>query len=623
MDLEAALDLAIRLAREAGAHLLAEFHRPGGPRGDRKKSPADREAEVRIREAIRTAFPDHGFRAEEDPAENLLPRDPDGSIWLVDPNDGTAAAHDGWRGASVSIALLARRRPVLGVVFAYAAPDDRGDLIAWAQGRGPIVRSGRPVVRPSWSSDLRADHTVLVSHVADRLSLANATRAAPARFAPTPSLAWRLARAACGDAEGVVSIATPQEHDLAAGHALVIAAGGVLVDETGREVAYDEAGKIRVQRVFAGSPAVARALAGRGWEALLSEPRPAPEPRDLVWPSPDTHVRDAGRLSRAQGTLLGQLAGDALGSLVEFESPESIAGRYPDGVRRIEDGGTWDTIAGQPTDDSELALALARSLVDAGRFDDEAVARAYVDWLASQPFDIGSTTRQALQAGAAARGRGEPVADAARRGGNRSSQANGALMRVSPLGIFGCGSAADDVAEWARRDAALTHPNGVCLDASAIFAVAVARAVAAGGTPAEIHAHAVDWGRRARIEETVLRAVEEAASGPPSEMVTQQGWVLKALRNAFHRLLAAPSLEEGVVATVGAGGDTDTNAAIAGALLGAVHGREAIPAQWRDRVLTCRPIRGLAGVRHPRPRIDWPVDALVLAERLAFLAGQR
>ena len=68
-------------------------------------------------------------------------------------------------------------------------------------------------------------------------------------------------------------------------------------------------------------------------------------------------------LSRAQGCLLGQLTGDALGSLVEFQSPHVIRCNYPEGVREMVDGGTWNTIAGQPTDDSEMALLLARMLV--------------------------------------------------------------------------------------------------------------------------------------------------------------------------------------------------------------------------------------------------------------------
>ena len=73
-------------------------------------------------------------------------------------------------------------------------------------------------------------------------------------------------------------------------------------------------------------------------------------------------------LSRAQGCLLGQLAGDSLGSLVEFKDGRTIRSMYPVGVRQLADGGVWNTLARQPTDDSEMALALARSLVRNGSF---------------------------------------------------------------------------------------------------------------------------------------------------------------------------------------------------------------------------------------------------------------
>jgi len=69
------------------------------------------------------------------------------------------------------------------------------------------------------------------------------------------------------------------------------------------------------------------------------------------------------------------------------------------------------------------------------------------------------------------------------------------------------------------------------------------------------------------------------------------------------------------------GGDTDTNAAIAGALLGAVYGLDAIPAQWKDKVLSCRPEDGLKDGRHPRPECFWPVDALQVAESLLRTSG--
>src|SRR6202012_1691834 len=127
-------------------------------------------------------------------------------------------------------------------------------------------------------------------------------------------------------------------------------------------------------------------------------PEPRREPRvALARP----RAADPPALDRAIGCLLGQVIGDALGSLVEFQPAAAIARAYPDGVRDLRDGGTWNTIAGQPTDDSELALALARALAGRASYDAGGVAEAYGRWFAPAPFDCGSTTARAL--GAAAR----------------------------------------------------------------------------------------------------------------------------------------------------------------------------------------------------------------------------
>lgn len=96
-----------------------------------------------------------------------------------------------------------------------------------------------------------------------------------------------------------------------------------------------------------------------------------------------------------------------------------------------------------------------------------------------------------------------------------------------------------------------------------------------------------------------MDAIYGVAEAPPAGYVQQQGWVLIAFRNALWQLLHAPSLEAGVVGTVTRGGDTDTNAAICGALLGAVYGIDAFPAQWLDRVLNCQPKSGHPGVHRP------------------------
>ena len=308
---------------------------------------------------------------------------------------------------------------------------------------------------------------------------------------------------------------------------------------------------------------------------------------------------EAGMLSRATGCLLGQLTGDALGGLVEFREPADIRREYPGGVRDLADGGTCDTIAGQPTDDSEMALLLARMLVDQGRYDAEEARKVYVYWLDSDPFDCGMTVASGL------RGRLNPA-----------SQANGAMMRVSPLGIFGANHDLQRVAQWAQEDAALTHPNPVCRQANALFVMAIAHAIRTGAGPGELHRHILDWARAMDVDASLMQAATGAADAPPGEYVHQQGWVLIAFRNALWQLLHAGSFENGVVDSVMRGGDTDTNAAICGSLLGAVYGKDAVPARWTEILLSCRPAAGRPNVRHPRPECFWPVDALELAQRL-------
>jgi ADP-ribosyl-[dinitrogen reductase] hydrolase len=274
------------------------------------------------------------------------------------------------------------------------------------------------------------------------------------------------------------------------------------------------------------------------------------------------HV-DPHTLLRAEGCLLGQLAGDSLGSLVEFKSSREILRKYPDGVRELADGGTWGTIAGQPTDDSEMALMLARMLMKQRRYDAEEARKSYVFWLNSSPFDCGNTVSTGL--------RGKPICD---------SQANGALMRISPLGIFGCNWDRKRISEFAQQDAALTHPHPTCAQTNALFTMAIAEAIGQSKGPEQIYEQIRKWATEMEVEKSLMKAILDAADRPPMDFVTQQGWVIIAFQNALWQLLHADTLEEGVVDTVMRGGDTDTNAAIAGALLGADYGRHAVPKRW-------------------------------------------
>lgn len=308
----------------------------------------------------------------------------------------------------------------------------------------------------------------------------------------------------------------------------------------------------------------------------------------------------ATRLRRAQGALLGQIVGDALGTSVEFSRASEIARRYPQGLREIVGGGPFRVLPGQVTDDTELALALARSLVRRGGYDPDEVADAYQDWYRSDPFDIGNTTTQAF--GGA---RTDAAGVSAR--ANAHSQANGSLMRISPLAIFGWRLAPAELAHLAVRDVRLSHPHPLCQAAGAVFTYAIARAIREGESPPALYQATLEFARSQELCAPALPALEAASEEAPADFYRHMGWVQTALRNAFFRLLHAADFEEGLVATVMAGGDTDTNGCIAGALLGAAYGLEAIPSRWQRVVLDCKTTRGAVYQAH---------DALCLAERL-------
>lgn len=286
--------------------------------------------------------------------------------------------------------------------------------------------------------------------------------------------------------------------------------------------------------------------------------------------------------------MLGQIIGDNLGALVEFEPAEDIREAYPNGVRELTGGGPHGVVPGQPTDDSELALALARSLVRRGGFDEDDVRGAYRRWASSNPFDIGGTCAAALRR-PYERDAGKPT--------------NGALMRVSPLAVAYAGNP-KVAGELARTDARLTHPHPYPVSINAAYTAALADVISGADPQHALRAHA---GELADEVDTYL-------STPPGDVVHKQGWV----RHAFHITcwFAAntTSFEEDLVAVVGLGGDTDTNAAIAGAFLGALHGADAIPQRWRD------PVEQYQKDATDRPEEYAPHDIAQLTDALLALA---
>lgn len=292
--------------------------------------------------------------------------------------------------------------------------------------------------------------------------------------------------------------------------------------------------------------------------------------------------------NRALGAWYGQLIGDSLGSLVEFRTQESIAAEYPEGVRDLADGGPFDLAAGQPTDDSELALALARSLVRNNGYDRDDVFGSYRRWMASGPFDSGNATVSAFRYGSP----------------DPNTQANGALMRISPVAIAFHRDPAR-AADIARADAMLSHPHEFCQQVNALWVRVLAEVIGTGADPLPLfREHAGD----------LRPLVEKAADAAPPDVFEKQGWVRHAFQLTVFEAARGDGFEESLVRTVGRGGDTDTNAAIVGAFLGAVYGADAIPQRWIDAVDTCRPKRNRPAEYHPNDATHL-VDALLTIDQ--------
>lgn len=573
------LAAVIAVVEAEGDRLAAEFLRADGPRGRRGSAPIDHEMEERLREALQALVP-CPFVGEE---TGLTPGPDQTSTWIVDPHDGTFEFTGGKRGSAVSVALLRNSIPVLGVVCSPLSPDRGRDTIAWAEDAGPLLRNGKPLNVELSQRLLGAGEFVFATGSSALRPGAWSRAVAPARYIAMPSIAYRLARVAAGDGAATVSTHSVNEYDIAAGMALLRASGGVALDAEGKEIVLTGELERRVSGCFAGSPAAAAQLARHDWKSLENEP-PLKARVALGFPRKGSEAM----LAHAQGCLLGQVIGDSLGSLVEFKDASEIARLFPQGVRALADGGVYHTIAGQPTDDSEMALALARRLVADQDFVPEKVLEAYRQWLTSRPLDIGATTERGLL--------GMHTTE---------SESNGSLMRVSPIGVWAAGDP-QRAARTAREDSALTHKNPLCIEACAAYAAAIAVGVAGGGR---------EEMRKAGLAHCNGRAHEVIARGkPPDDYYTQMGWVLVSLQNAFFHLKSS-SFEEALIATVSAGGDTDTNAAVCGALLGAALGRSAIPPRWILPVLACRSMVD-AGAPRPRPAAYWPDDILELAEAL-------
>jgi ADP-ribosyl-[dinitrogen reductase] hydrolase len=301
-----------------------------------------------------------------------------------------------------------------------------------------------------------------------------------------------------------------------------------------------------------------------------------------------------GRLDRdrIRGALLGLAVGDALGAPLEGRSRAEVAARDDAPLREMAGGRRPGFEPGDVTDDTQLAMTLAESIVEVGGYDPDHALRAYVRWFEAGAEDAGPTTRAVLGAVAGGASSYEATQRQHEEAGDRATT-NGALMRTTPIALAFAGNE-EGIRDATLADASLTHYDPIAGKAALFHNLLVSVEVSQGH--AAVEAFLSEPGQ---LDERIEDAVVPAASGSRyyAERLAEEQptWVISTLAVGLGALLTAESFEEGLVWAVNLGGDTDTNGAVAGALLGARFGGSQIPERWIAALAPRERLEHLAG----------------------------
>ncbi len=299
---------------------------------------------------------------------------------------------------------------------------------------------------------------------------------------------------------------------------------------------------------------------------------------------------------RVTGSVLGLALGDALGAPFEFLR----AGNVPDPIPALEL--PWmDLPPGSTTDDTAMARNLVRSLVAGGGFHPADVVARHLEWFRTDPPDVGALTRRVLKRVA----RGEDASEAAQavweERGPEVSAGNGSVMYCAPLGLAYANRPAE-LAELAPRLSALTHHDERCR--TAVLAISLGVAALVRGESAE---DAVRGSLAPVLDrdggEELEYLVEAVGTARPIDG-PDQGFCLFAGGVGFQALLRGGGFEHELRRVVSLGGDTDTNAAVAGALVGAAVGVGSLPVPWLVRLQDREQIQAEAEALLPLARIE-------------------
>ena len=278
---------------------------------------------------------------------------------------------------------------------------------------------------------------------------------------------------------------------------------------------------------------------------------------------------------KIRGVLFGQAIGDALGLGTEFMTKAEVKRYYPDGLadysQIVQDCHRARWRKGDWTDDTDMTMCIVQAIIDDRELRPLSVARNFKQWFRHVPMGIGRHTCNVLSIGDYTE-KPEMVAEKVWEMSRKRSAANGGVMRTSVIGLLG-----ENVEKYAAEICRLTHADPRCVGSCAIVSLMVHSLVYKDEIlPIET---LVKIGNRydKRIEPYLLLAKEGTMENLRLDEEESMGYTLKALSAAVWCLYHVNSFRDGLMAVVNAGGDADTNAAVACSVLGAKYGFEAIP----------------------------------------------
>jgi ADP-ribosylglycohydrolase len=275
-----------------------------------------------------------------------------------------------------------------------------------------------------------------------------------------------------------------------------------------------------------------------------------------------------------ESTLLGLAVGDALGTTVEFRRRDS----FPIHTE-LTGGGAFHVKAGEWTDDTAMALCLARSLIETKSFDTRDQLTRYTRWMnegymacQGKCIDIGQTTRDALRRFSRTQvefaGTDNPFASG-----------NGAIMRLAPA--VAAAASYDDALAFAVDSSRATHASADCLDAAELMAAILWR-LKQGEALKSVLENLPETSERGmaigRIKNGVFKHLTR-------NDISSSGYVIDTLEAALWSCYHSECFEDALITAVNLGDDADTVGAVTGQIAGAAWGIDAIPERWLSRVV--------------------------------------